>query len=189
MLLVVTSIHGELLAILAGTKTNYKELWAIDHPLTVHSFTYDGMDFLKRCESLCSDRHERKIKPCGRHLLRRIPKLMYDRACCSTSLEARIQRMQYDFTAANFLPPNSQRASAKLESKSFPSQIDPKMFARQMSALLRRRVYIGLVGACLPNLISSQLTSLLGSSFGLPNLNATFDYVVQDPRSIDHLTS
>ena len=157
--------------------------------MTVSSCTSDSMDFLKCGKSLYQDCHGRRFKPRSRHLVRTIPKLMYDRVCCSTSLEVCIQRMQYDFTAANSLPPKSQRASAKLESKSLPSQIDPKMFARRMSAILRRRVYIGLVGACLPNLISSQPTSLLGSSFGLPSDNATFDYVVEDPRSIGHITS
>lgn len=63
------------------------------------------------------------------------------------------------------------------------------MFEWQVFALLRRLIYIGLVGAYLPESISSQPTTLLGSSFGLPNINATFDYVVQDPRSIGHVTS
>ena len=103
--------------------------------------------------------------------------------------------MRDDLTATNngHLPleisSNMWTARLELECSSYTFPVHSRMPESQDFALLRRLVFLGLVGASLLDITQSQRTSLLGSSFGLPNVNATFDYVVEDPRSIDKLTS
>lgn len=55
----------------------------------------------------------------------------------------------------------------------------------QDTALLPRLVYTAPVVSHLLDVTSSQPTSLLGSSFGIPEVNATFDYVVGNPIFMD----